>query len=116
MKRPTVTFEQWAIVVVPFPFTDRAREMRRPAIVLSRPDAFGAPTGHSVLAMVTSAGHTPWPLDVKISDLSAAGLSAPSVIRMKLFTRDDRFVLRQVGTLGAVDQEAAKESLARLLG
>ena len=111
-----MTFEQWAIVVVPFPFTNRAREIRRPALVLSNPDEFGAPTGHSVLAMVTSAGHTPWPLDVRISDLSAAGLSAPSVIRMKLFTRDDRLVLKQVGTLGAVDQEATRDSLVRLLG
>lgn len=65
--------------------------------------------------MVTSAAHAPWPLDVVISDLAAAGLSAPSVIRMKLFTRDNRLVLKQIGSLGASDRTATVAALERLL-
>jgi mRNA interferase MazF len=110
-----VTFDQWAVVVVPFPFTDRDTHKRRPALVVSSRGEFGARAGHSVLAMVTSAAHAQWPLDVVISDLAAAGLSAPSVIRMKLFTRDNRLVLKQIGSLGASDRTATVAALERLL-
>ena len=68
-----------------------------------------------MLAMVTSAAHQRWPLDVPITDLATAGVPAPSVVRMKLFTLDDRLVHRQVGALVAADAAAAAESLARLL-
>jgi mRNA interferase MazF len=111
-----VAFDQWAVAVVPFPFTDRAAQRRRPAVVVSRPGDFGDLIGHSVLAMVTSVGHHPWPLDVPITDLGAAGLPAPSVARMKLFTLDDRLVDRQVGALAESDVAAAAEALRDLLG
>ena len=110
-----MTFEQWSVVVVPFPFTDRDTQRRRPAVVLSGDREFGAPSGHSVIAMVTSAAHAPWRLDVAISDLTAAGLSAPSVIRMKLFTLDNRLVNKQVGSLSAGDREMTGEALGRLM-
>ena len=107
---------QWAVVVVPFPFTDRDARKRRPAVILSNRDEFGVPTGHSVLAMITSAAHARWPLDVILDDVEAAGLPAPSLIRMKLFTFDDRLILRQLGALGDHDREAARQALKRLHG
>lgn len=106
---------QWAVVVVPFPFTDRDARKRRPAVILSNRDEFGVPAGHSVLAMITSAAHARWPLDVIIDDVKAAGLPAPSLIRMKLFTLDDRLILRQLGALGDRDREATRQALKRLL-
>jgi mRNA interferase MazF len=111
-----VTFEQWQVVVVPFPFTDRPARRRRPALVVSRPDALGAHIGHSVLAMITSAGHSRWPLDVPVSDLVCAGLPAPSVVRMKLFTLDDRLVERAVGTLCPDDAGRVADSPGCLFG
>jgi mRNA interferase MazF len=111
-----VSYDQWSVVVVPFPFTDRDTQRRRPAVVLSRRGEFGARVAHSVLAMVTSADHRPWPLDVAVSDLQAAGLPAPSVVRMKLFTLDDRLIQRQVGALSAEDRAVAGEALKELLG
>jgi mRNA interferase MazF len=111
-----VAFEQWQVVVVPFPFADRPVRRRRPAVVVSRPDALGNAIGHSVLAMITSAGHGRWPLDVPVSDLEEAGLSAPSVVRMKLFTLDDRLIDRSAGTLAQSDVRGVETSLARLLG
>ena len=83
-----VTPARFDIVVVPFPFTDKAAQKRRPALVISDSKAFNQPAGHSVMAMITSAGNAPWPLDTHITDLKSAGLSAPSVVRMKLFTLD----------------------------
>jgi len=109
-----VTFEPFDVVVVPFPFTDRAAAKRRPALVLSK-RAFGASAGASVMAMVTSARNSSWPLDVVIRDLGRAGLSAESVVRMKLFTLDHRLVLRGAGHLSPRDVRAVKEALGKLL-
>jgi mRNA interferase MazF len=111
-----VTFEAFDVVVVPFPFTDRRATKRRPALVLSENKAFNRPVGHLVLAMITSAGNAAWPLDTPVSDLVAAGLPAPSVVRMKLFTLDATLVLRRAGTLAGADRKAVKAALARLLG
>lgn len=80
-----MSHRQFDVVVVPFPFTDRLATKKRPALVLSNAENFGDRIGHSVLAMITSAKNPPWPLDVEISDLKAAGLPAPSKVRMKLF-------------------------------
>ena len=111
-----MSFDQWTVVVVPFPFTDRDTHKRRPALVLSDRHEFGAQTGHSVMAMITSATHVRWPLDVVLADRETAGLPAPSLVRMKLFTLDDRLVLRQLGTLGSADREATRKALDRLIG
>jgi len=52
-----VTYKRFDVVVVPFPFTDSAAAKRRPALVLSDEAIFNTPAGHSVMAMVTSAGN-----------------------------------------------------------
>ncbi len=120
MTTPTAISERlqlsrFDVVVVPFPFTDRAAAERRPALVLSDAAAFNRPARHSVMAMITSAGNAPWPLDVPVSALEAAGLPSPSVVRMKLFTLDHRFVLRKTGRLALVDAAATGAALSALL-
>jgi mRNA interferase MazF len=111
-----VVFERFAVVRVPLPFTDREATRNRPALVLSDPDAFDTPAGHSVMAMITSAGNPPWPLDCPIADLGAAGLPAPSKVRFKLFTLDHRLVRGRLGRLSADDEARVRQGLARLLG
>jgi mRNA interferase MazF len=69
-------FERFAVVRVPFPFTDRQAQKRRPALVLSLP-GFQQACGHVLLAMITSARRSSWPLDWPIEDLRAAGLPKP---------------------------------------
>lgn len=108
------SFEQFDVVRVPFPFTDRQAEKNRPALVISNRATFNAPAGHSVMAMITSAAHAPWPLDVSIGDLKAAGLPAPSILRFKLFTLDHRLVRGTLGHLGKRDREKVTKSLQRL--
>ena len=76
--------EPFDVVVVPFPFTDREADRRRPALVVSSPD-FNAIHDQSILAMITSAGGD-WPSDVAIRDWREAGLSVPCKVRLKLFT------------------------------
>lgn len=111
-----MTFERFAVVRVPFPFTDWEAAKNRPALVLSDPDAFNIRAGHSVMAMITSAANPPWPLDCPIEDLKAAGLPAPSKVRFKLFTLDHRLVRGQLGRLSPDDEARVRRGLARLLG
>jgi mRNA interferase MazF len=112
---PTVDYERFDVVIVPFPFTDKAQTKRRPALILSQ-RAFGRKAGHSIMAMITSANNPPWPLDVAIADLDAAGLPAASVVRMKLFTLDHRFILDKRGKLSTKDRKAVSTALVSLLG
>ena len=109
-------YERWQVVRVPFPFTDRFASKNRPALVLSAAAAFNAPAGHLVLAMITSAGNAPWPLDCAIQDLAGAGLPAPSVVRCKLFTLDARLVRGSLGRLAPHDVQEIEHSLGRLFG
>jgi mRNA interferase MazF len=110
-----VSFERFAVVRVPFPFTDRNATKNRPALVLSDAAAFNIPAGHSVMAMITSQANAPWPLDCPLADLAAAGLPAPSMVRFKLFTLDHRLVRGELGKLAASDAMAVRVGLARLL-
>lgn len=105
---------QYDIVVVPFPFTDRRASKRRPALALSTVE-FNTEAGHTVLAMITSADNPAWPLDVAI-DSARAGLRAASKVRMKLFTLDNRMILRRVGSLHDIDLQAVTQAMKQLLG
>ena len=109
-----MTYEAFDVVVVPFPFTDRSTTKRRPALVLSDAKAFNKQVGQSVLAMITSARHSDWPLDVEIEDLDSVGLPSASVVRMKLFTLDDRLVIRKAGALAETDRRAVLAALRKL--
>lgn len=109
------SFERFDVVRVSFPFTDRNAEKNRPALVLSDRGAFNQPARHSVMAMITSAEHAPWPLDVAIDGLAAAGLPAPSMVRCKLFTLDHRLVRGRLGRLSAKDQAKMEKAIRRLL-
>ncbi len=110
-----MAFERLEVVRVPFPFTDRQASKNRPALIVSDEAQFDRPAGHSVMAMITSAGHSPWPLDCAITDLAAAGLPAASVIRWKLFTLDHRLIRGVLGRLSATDAANATAALAQLL-
>lgn len=117
---PTATSDRldlvrFDVVVVPFPFTDKAAVKRRPALVISSASVFDRRANHSVMAMITSADNAPWPLDAPLANLAAAGLPSPSVVRMKLFTLDHRFVIRKSGRLAARDASAVETALAALL-
>ena len=109
-------FERFSVVRVPFPFTDRQASKHRPALVLSDATAFNVPAGHSIMAMVTSADNPPWPLDCRLTDLSSAGLPAPSVVRFKLFTLDHRLVKGKLGSLSQADARLVSDALSNLWG
>ena len=105
-------FPEFAVVVVPFPYADRLSEKRRPAVVVSNGDL--AAFGVLWVAMITSAENEPWPCDVPITDLAAAGLPAPSVVRpAKIATIEPSRVVRQAGVL---DEQTARRVARRVRG
>lgn len=107
-------FEPFDVVVVPFPFSDREAERRRPAVIVSSLD-FNATHDQSVLAMITTASGGEWPSDIAIRDWNEAGLSVPCKVRLKLFTLDGALILRRAGALSDRDAEAVRGSLVRFL-
>ena len=110
-----MTFEAFDVVVVPFPFTDKTTTKRRPALVISDARAFNRPIAHCVLAMITSASNSDWPLDVEINDIEAAGLPSASIVRMKLFTLDNQLVIKKAGALALKDRKAVTDALQKML-
>lgn len=108
-------YEPFDVVVVPFPFTDTNASKNRPAVVLSSNKNFGQATGHSVMAMITSARNAPWQLDSTMSDWHKAGLPHASVIRMKFFTLDNRFITRKIGALSPKDQADLRKKISLVL-
>lgn len=110
-----MTFNSFDVVVVPFPFTERTTEKRRPALILSKDRKFHLETKQYIMAMITSSDHALWPFDLEIEDLESAGLSAPSKVRMKLFTLDQELILRKIGVLSRRDQRVLKSVLRRAI-
>lgn len=114
MNAPTAIYEQFDVVVVPFPFTDINATKRRPALILSDAIAFNTSVGRSIMAMITTATHSSWLLDVRITDLQAAGLKAPSIVRMKLFTLEHSIIVKRIGKLSVTDHGTVEKALKQL--
>jgi mRNA interferase MazF len=115
MRDSDTRFDAFDIVVVPFPYSDRLAEKRRPALVISnkRLEALGV----LWVAMITSADNEGWQGDVPISDVNRAGLPAPSVIRpTKIACIDPARVLRRAGKLDKATARVVSQRVRRFLG
>ena len=98
MPISSVSYRSGDIVVVPFPYTDRLAEKRRPALVVSGSELLA----HGVIwvVMITSASNRSWTCDVVIPDLGSAGLTNPSVVRpAKIACIDPGRIVRRSGRL-----------------
>lgn len=109
MKRLFVICEPFEVVAVPFPFSDTLGSKRRPALVLSQ-RSFNE-YGHSILAMITTQTHPSWPGDISIKDQQIAGLRIKCIIRLKLFTLDNRLIAKRIGRVSEADKAAVVEQL-----
>jgi mRNA interferase MazF len=108
-----VICDPWEVAVVPFPFTEKVGAKRRPALVLST-RTFNE-NGHTFLAMITTKSHLPWPGDTTVEDLSTAGLHTPCIVRLKVFTLDNRLIMRRSGHLSEKDRKNVAKSLRHYL-
>jgi mRNA interferase MazF len=110
MRRLGVTFDPFDVVIVPFPFADLNEKKRRPALVVSSV-SFNKVHRQTIFAMITSTKNK-WPSDVVIEDWQEAGLNVPCKIRLKLFTLDNKSVVRKVGKLSKRDEKSIVATLA----
>lgn len=98
-----MAFAQGDILVLPFPYSDKLAEKKRPAVVISKP-ALERAHGLVWVAMITSDHGARRADDVAITNLARAGLPAPSLVRsVKLATIEPSRVLRIAGALAKTD-------------
>jgi mRNA interferase MazF len=110
-----VSYSQYDVVLMLFPFTERKGKKQRPAVVLSSLE-FNQSHQHSIVAMVTTASVTQWKSDLALKNVAEAGLLIPCVIRAKLFTISHELVIGRVGSLSAGDSVAVERWSASLFG
>ena len=92
------------VVAVPFPYSDRFAEKRRPALVVSNQKLFAE--GMIWLVMITSARNSGGRFDHPIDDLASAGLTSPSVIRpTKIACLEPSRILRRLGEVAASEMQ-----------
>lgn len=109
-----MAFKAFAVVAVPFPFTDRNAIKRRPALGISN-EQFNQQHNQVVLGMITSATDTVcvWPSDVSLTQWKEAGLNVACHFRMKLFTLNQALVVKAIGHLSSQDMISVRAALAR---
>jgi mRNA interferase MazF len=103
-------FETWDIVRVPFPYVERPVRQHRPALVIAAGD-LEEEHGLVWLAMITSAANRGWRGDVEISDLRAAGLPIPSVVRPLKLATIEAHEAATLGKLPLSDRDAISRYL-----
>ena len=104
----------WDVVVVPFPYSERLAEKRRPALVVSSDTL--ASEGFLWVAMITGAGKQTRAGDIAVVDLAAANLAGPSIVRTsKIATIEPARVLRIVGRLAPAERGSVAKSIAAFL-
>lgn len=107
-------YNQFDIVLVPFPFTDKNTTKKRPAIILNNQN-HQIKTNHLILAMITSAKNSTWESDLPIKEIEPTGLKTPCVIRYKIFSLDERIILKKIGTISDTEKSKVKENLLKQL-
>lgn len=107
-------YNQFDIVLVPFPFTDKSTTKKRPAIVLNNQN-YQIKNNHLILAMITSAKNSNWESDLPIKELESTGLKTECVIRYKIFSLDERIILKKIGKISENEQKQIKENLLKQL-
>jgi mRNA interferase MazF len=104
------------MVVVPFPYSNRIAEKRRPALVVSS-DRFNTETGLLWVAMITSSENKGWYGDVDILTDGSSGLTTASTIRTaKLATIDQERVVRVARSIGGVTALTVTDFLVSVVG
>ncbi|PYJ23842.1 MAG: type II toxin-antitoxin system PemK/MazF family toxin [Verrucomicrobia bacterium] len=114
----TISFSQGDVVLVPFPFTDLSATKQRPALVLS-PERLNKIRPDLVLAAITS--RVPAALDedeilLSASELGAAGLPKPSIIKLgKIFTIHQGLIRKKLGNIGEATLENVRQKLVEFM-
>lgn len=105
-------YNQGDVILVAYPFGERAGGRKRPALVIS-PSSYNRATGELVIAQVTSrVSASPRPGDFLIANWKEANLPRPALVRARLATLKSPLVLRRLGRLTDADFRGAQKALA----
>jgi len=98
----------WDVVVVPFPYSDKKAEKRRPAVIFSS-QKLHERHGIYWMAMITSARHVRVEGDIAVHDYTKAGLVLPCFIRpAKIAAFERSRILRVIGSVKNAERKAVK--------
>ena len=102
------------VLAVPYPFVERLEVRQRPAVVLAKPPSKNR---HPLLwvMMITSAINRRWPGHILISDLVAAGLPRPCLIRPAKVAVVENVAVERWGHLADVDAAEVRHAMQTLL-
>lgn len=105
-------YSQGDVILVAYPFGERAGGRKRPVLVIS-PNVYNRATGELVIAQVTSRVSAPArPGDFLITSWKEANLPRPALVRARLATLKATLVLRRLGRLTDADLKGAQKALA----
>lgn len=107
-------YKKYSIVTVPFPFTEKFLNKKRPALIVSD-EKYQSVTNHCILCMITSAKHTSWNNDIPIINTRDTGLSMPSKIRFKVFSLPIDLIIETIGVLNEIEILTVKNNLQKIL-
>ena len=107
-------FEQWDVVVAPFPFVERARQKPRPVIVLSS-TSYQQASGLLIVVMIKTASEGRWSTDHERVDLGSTGLKHRCVVRWKMATSPASVIGRRIGALADIDRRSIRVQVSALL-
>jgi mRNA interferase MazF len=71
--------------------------------------------GHTAFLMITTKVDPPWPGDRQIAGRAAAGLPVNCIVRLKLFTLDNRLILKKLGKLSPKDEAELRRRFHELI-
>ena len=110
-----VGFPPGSVVVVPFPYSDRLAEKRRPAAVVSGSKV--EKSGFVWIVMMTSARNPAMPDDLPIVDRRPTGLAVASVVRpIKLACIESARIVRVIGALDSNEANGVYDSVRESVG
>lgn len=110
MSEPSQLFRQGDVLLVPFPYTDRAARYQRPTLVVSNRQ-IGTRFPLAWVLMITSAKNASWTHDVPIENYRAAGLFDPCVVRVAKIANVE---LRGARRIGEIEPSVMTQVLAEV--
>ena len=111
-----IVYEPGDVVLVPYPFGERAGGRKRPGLVISTAE-FNEATSEIVIAQITSrlSGEAR-PGDYTIEGWRDANLPRSAMIRCRLATLQNSLVLRRLGKLSEPEFSKVQDVLFIALG
>jgi len=111
-----IDYKPGDVILVPYPFGERAGGKKRPAVVVSN-GAYNQETGELMIAQITSRATAPSrPGDYEIQDWRGTNLPRAAMVRARLATIDAKLVLRRLGQIPESEFRAVQEALGSMIG